>query len=439
MVRKHSLLSALSLLLFICMAFFAQAENYPYRSDYLWVTTPSHDNWLYQLNEKATVKVSLYHYGMQLETGTIHYSIGPDMLDADTQGEITLNQGIATINVGTMNKPGFRDLRLEYKEGTRVVRHHLKVGFEPDKLTPYTTQPTDFLNYWQQAIDESKAIPLDVEKTFVPQFSNNMIDCYLLKIQVYKTGQYVYGYLTVPKKDGKYPLVFSPPGAGIKPMTPEKHLFYAENGMIRFDMEIHGIRPNLDKTTYKEVSRAFGTGNNSYLVNGLDDKDSYYMKKVYVSLFRVLDYLTTEPKWDGKNLIVQGASQGGGLALVTAGLDKRVTAVAVNHPALADMAGYKAGRAGGYPHLFTRFTGMDTPEKLATLPYYDAVNFARLITVPVFMTWGYNDNTCPPTTSYIVYNTLTSDKEALITPITEHWVSTETRWKILHWIERQLH
>lgn len=128
------------------------------------MTTPSHDNWLYQLNEKATVKVSLYHYGMQLETGTIHYSIGPDMLDADTQGEITLNQGIATINVGTMNKPGFRDLRLEYKEGTRVVRHHLKVGFEPDKLTPYTTQPTDFLNYWQQAIDESKAIPLDVEK-----------------------------------------------------------------------------------------------------------------------------------------------------------------------------------------------------------------------------------------------------------------------------------
>ena len=46
-----------------------------------------------------------------------------------------------------------------------------------------------------------------------------------------------------------------------------------------------------------------------------------------------------------KNVIVQGGSQGGALAIVTAGLDKRVTACVANHPALSDMAGYKAGRA----------------------------------------------------------------------------------------------
>lgn len=44
-------------------------------------------------------------------------------------------------------------------------------------------------------------------------------------------------------------------------------------------------------------------------------------------------------------------SQGGALALITAGLDQRVTACVANHPALSDMAGYKAGRAGGYPHF----------------------------------------------------------------------------------------
>ncbi len=52
-----------------------------------------------------------------------------------------------------------------------------------------------------------------------------------------------------------------------------------------------------------------------------------------------------------KNVIAQGGSQGGALALIAAGLDERVTACVANHPALSDMAGYKAGRAGGYPHF----------------------------------------------------------------------------------------
>jgi cephalosporin-C deacetylase-like acetyl esterase len=115
-----------------------------------------------------------------------------------------------------------------------------------------------------------------------------------------------------------------------------------------------------------------------------------------------------------------------------------VTACAAAHPALSDMAGYKAGRAGGYPHFFTKFEGMDTPEKINTMAYYDVVNFARLIKVPVFMTWGFNDNVCPPTTSYIVYNVLGGQKEALITPVNEHWISTTTRHSIMEWIKKQL-
>ncbi|WP_207432566.1 acetylxylan esterase [Sabulibacter ruber] len=57
---------------------------------------------------------------------------------------------------------------------------------------------------------------------------------------------------------------------------------------------------------------------------------------------------------------------------------------------------------------------------------------------PVFRTWGYNDDVCPPITSYIVYNTLKSKKEALITPVNEHWISVATRHQILEWIKKNL-
>ena len=81
---------------------------------------------------------------------------------------------------------------------------------------------------------------------------------------------------------------------------------------------------------------------------------------------------------------------------------------------------------------------MDTPEKLETMAYYDVVNFARKLNVPVLMTWGYNDNTCPPTTSYAVYNVITSPKEALITPVNEHWTSDATERGHLDWILNHL-
>ena len=66
------------------------------------------------------------------------------------------------------------------------------------------------------------------------------------------------------------------------------------------------------------------------------------------------------------------------------------------------------------------------------------MNFAKHIEVPVFLTWGFNDNVCPPTTSYIVYNLLSTPKEALITPVNEHWISLDTRSYIMEWIGKNL-
>lgn len=429
-----------TLLFVTCIFFFSfsYAGNYPYRSDVLWVINPSHTNWLYNVNEEAEISVSVYLYGVLQDDAEITYEVGPELLASDMQGVVKTQNGRAVISMGTSDRPGFRDCKLKVTFNGIDYKHHTKVGFDPEKLQPYTQLPDDFTEFWDKAKEEAAKCPVKVESTYIEEFSTDKIDCYLVKIQAYEKGKFVYGYLTKPKKEGKYPVVFAPPGAGIKSLAPGKHLFYPENGVIRFDMEIHGIRPDLDKATYNEISKAFGYKGNSYLVNGLDDKDNYYMKKVYLSCIRVLDYLTTLPEWDGKNLIAQGGSQGGALALITTGLDNRITACAANHPALSDMAGYKDNRAGGYPHLFTKFEGMDTPEKLKTLEYYDVVNFAKQIKVPVFMTWGYNDNTCPPTTSYIVYNVLDGKKESLITPLNEHWVSENTRRVILNWIKDNL-
>ena len=417
------------------------ANNYPHQSNVLWVTTPNHANWLYKTGEKATISVQIYEYGILLDDKKIEYAIGQDCLEADTQGTIKLKKGRAEIQLGTMDKPGFRDCQMSIQLSGKTYKHHIKVGYSPEQITPYTQMPQDFKEYWKEVLKEQQKCPMIPDIQYIEEYSSSKVDCYLVKLQCYKPGYFIYGYLTKPKKEGKYPIVISPPGAGIKPMNPLKTIFYAENGCIRFDMEIHGINPSLDAAIYKDISQSFGNHHpNGYLANGVNNKDTYYMKKVYAGCVRAVDFLTTIPEWDEKNIIAQGGSQGGALALVVAGLDSRITACVANHPALSDMAAYaEKGRTGGYPHFSKKYKGVElTPSVIQTLSYYDVVNFARCITIPVFMTWGYNDNVCPPTTSYAVYNVLTAPKKALITPVNEHWVSTDTRYVQLDWIKEQL-
>ena len=424
--------------MFVLIAFLsAQAENYPYRSDILWVTVPDHADWLHRTGEQAKIEIQLYRYGIPQDGVEVSYALGQELLPSERQGSVKLKNGRAVISVGTMRNPGFLDCVLKADIAGKSCTHHVKIGFSPEKLRPYTQQPADFVEFWNKAKNEAQQCPMTFTTKYVPEYSNEKVDCYLVKLQCYKKGQHVYGYLTRPKAKGKYPVVLCPPGAGVKTLKePMRHRFYAEQGFIRLEMEIHGLNPELSPETFKDLSASFG----DYLLKGLDDRDNYYMKKVYLACVRAIDYLTSLDEWDGKNVIVQGGSQGGALALITAGLDSRVTLCVANHPALSDMAGYKAGRADGYPHFFTKLNNYhtDTQEKLQTMAYYDVVNFARQINIPVYLTWGYNDNTCPPTTSYIVYNTLTCPKEALITPINEHWVSETTEHTQLDWIKSKL-
>lgn len=418
-----------------------KAENYPYKSDYLWLTVPDHADWLYQTGENAKVEVTFCKYGIPRD-GELKYSIGNDMLQPDKHGSVKLKNGRAVINMGTKKTPGFRDMKLSVSLDGKTYEHHIKVGFSVDKIKPYTQEPQDFRSFWQKNVEELKQVPMSYTKELYKDYCTDKIDCYLVKLQIDKMGHSMYGFLFYPKnaQPGKHPVVLCPPGAGIKTIKdPMRNKYYAENGFVRFEVEIHGLDPCISSETFGEISRAFNDRNGGYLANGLENKDIYYMKHVYVGLVRCIDFLTSLPEWDGKNVAVQGGSQGGALAIIAAGLDSRVTQCVANHPALSDMAGYAAkGGTGGYPHFCRQPQILSNKDCLNTLAYFDVVNFARYVKAPTYLTWGYNDVTCPPTTSYAVWNTLKCTKESLLTPINEHWTTTETNRGQMEWIKAHL-
>lgn len=425
-------------LMLIISALNVTADNYPYRVDYLWVTVPDHADWLYKCGENATIEVQFYKYGIPRD-GRVNWKLSNDMLKTDKQGTATLKNGRCKINIGSRKTPGFRDLNLAVEIDGKTYVHHIKVGFSVDKIMPLTKEPSDFMNFWDTQKKSLKR-ELSYTRERAEEYCTDKILCDLIKLNV-DNKHSVYAYLTYPRnaERGKHPICICPPGAGIKTIRePMRHKYYAENGFIRLEMEIHGIDPRTPENTFREIQAAFQTDGNNYLENGLDNRDNYYMRHVYLSLIRAVDFTTSLPEWDGKNVAFQGGSQGGALSLIATALDSRVTQCVANHPALADMAGYaEQGRTGGYPH-FNKKNGMMTPEKIKVMAYYDVVNFARHITCPTYMTWGYNDNTCPPTTSFAVYNVLKCEKEALLTPINEHWTSDATERGHMEWIIKHL-
>ena len=402
--------------------------------------TPDHQDWNYRVGEKANFTVNVRKSGTLLDHVKIDYEAGPVMFP-DVKKSTTLKDGMMKWS-GSLNRPGFYRFKVVAHVDGKDYEGLCTAGFSPEKIQPYAQEPKDFDAFWQQAKDELKNVPLSYTKELAKEYCTDKIDCYLVKLQIDKMGHSMYGYLFYPKnaKQGTHPVVLCPPGAGIKTIKePLRNKYYAENGFVRLEIEIHGLDPRMPADKFKEISNAFNDANGGYLANGLENKDIYYMKHVYLGLVRCIDFLTSLPEWDGKNVAVQGGSQGGALAIVAAGLDKRITQCVANHPALSDMAGYiEKGRTGGYPHFCKQPEILGNKDCLNTMAYFDVVNFARYVSAPTYLTWGYNDVTCPPTTSYAVWNTLKCKKESLLTPINEHWTTPETNYKQMEWIKAHL-
>ena len=73
-----------------------------------------------------------------------------------------------------------------------------------------------------------------------------------------------------------------------------------------------------------------------------------------------------------------------------------------------------------------------------TLAYYDVVNFARGLKADSHFSWGFNDETCPPTSYYAAYNSITAPKKAEVSLDTGHWTYPEQRAAIMKWVISKL-
>ena len=399
------------------------------------IVAADHDDWTYKTGEKVQFTISVIRNGNLVKNVPVRYEIGLEKLEPTIKQTKTATDGKLVIDGGTMKTPGFlRCIAYAVVDGAEY-RGIATAGFDPLKIQPTVANPQDFDSFWDAAKKELAAVPMDAKMTLLPERCTAKVNVYHLSLQNNRPGARVYGILSIPKKEGKFPALLRVPGAGIRPYYGD--IATAEKDIITLEIGIHGIPVIMDPSVYLDMSSGLSYG---YPFSNIDDKDKFYYKRVYLGCIRANDFLTSMPQYDGQNLAVTGGSQGGALSIVTAGLDPRVKWLGAFYPALSDVTGYLHGRAGGWPHYFDKnnVQANNTKEKLNTVGYYDVVNFARRVKVPGYYMWGYNDEICPPTSMFAAYNVLTAPKELKLYYDTGHWTYADENTVMANWLAEKL-
>lgn len=393
--------------------------------------TPDHADWLYECGEKASFKVSVRTASNAPVDGDIYFEISEDMLPALDKGNITLKGGEATIKGYTMRKPGFLRCRVWKKENNHLYEECATVGFSVDKIKATTLLPDDFKTFWAGELEANKKIEMLPQMTLIPERCTSKVDVYSARFQSFRKGAFIYGTLCVPKNlKEKAPAILIVPGAGCR--ARQGFMAEAERGVVTFEIGIHGISTTMFNNPEIYDNLRYG-GLYHYYDNSFESREKCFYRRVYVGCARAIDFLAQLDFVDEERIAVTGGSQGGALTIVTSYLNPKVKYAAAIYPAMCDLTGRLEDQGDAWPYLFRGKTG-GTKERIEACRYYDVVNFARHLSLPMWFTYGYNDMVVCPTSMQACYNAVTAPKELLTVPQSRHYTYPEQREARREWL-----
>ena len=386
-----------------CFTFAAEKKAAPAHAV---VVTADRGDAIYRRGEKVTFVIRVTKDGQPVESGEVQWELTKDGLPATGKGTATLAGGEAKVT-GSLDEPGFLQCRATVQSGDTKVTALGGAAISPLEIKPSAPAPADFDAFWAAEKKALAAVPVNARLTSVksPREGVETFD-----LQADSVGAPVSGYFARPAgaKPRSLPAILTVHGAGVSSSNVGSAAGWAREGALALDLNAHGLPNGRDKPFYDAL--AAGDLKN-YRTRGRESRETIYFRGMFTRLVRAIDFLTAQPEWDGRTLVVSGSSQGGYQAIVAAGLDARVTFFAAGVPAGCDHTGALAGRIAGWPKFIPTNETTPPPAVVEAVRYYDGVNFAARTKAPGFFTVGFIDTTCPPTSVYAAYNALRAPKD----------------------------
>lgn len=273
-------------------------------------------------------------------------------------------------------------------------------GADIDKIALEKPEPKDFDAYWAKQKAELKKVPVKADVKEVCSTAEKKI--YAVTVDC-AGPRPVTGYLMVPAdakaKSCVARIHFQGYGTGVQ----QPPYWPAQKGEIFFDVNAHGYDLGRDRGYYKDFFSKIAPKGQQYAFSKEEnaDPDTAYFHGMALRVMRALEFMKTRVEWNGKDLIVEGGSQGGLQTSWAAGLDKDVT---LARPFIT--WGCNWGFVDG-----KRIRGPWHIPWAQGLGYYDAVSHIARVKCPVDISRaGLGDYTCPPSGLALFYNVIKAPK-----------------------------
>ena len=375
----------------------------------------SNESGIYKAGEKIRVTLSIKN-----AADSVSLKIRKNYSKQSTQQKIKNTGNTFLIYEESLNEPS----SVIFEATTKTDTASIGLVVDPEKFIPATKRPDDFDQYWSEEKKLLRSLQMMVKSTPIKELMKGF-NC--ADVEINCTGpKPVRGYYAKPEgaKSKSLPIVLYVHAAGVSGnwcrSEPGNALRYAkmEKGAICFDLNAHGMLNGQPEEYYTNLDS--GELKN-YAQQGLENRNDVYFRGMYLRLIRTLDFLTNQPEWDGKRILVIGESQGGGQALAAAGLDERVTAVVATVPAMCDWGESLVGRKGGWPNPFD--TKNDQQKMLTALPYFDVAHMLKNSKATIVTEIGLIDFTCSSISVYAAINQARGNKKVFAVPYRAHHMS----------------
>jgi cephalosporin-C deacetylase len=288
---------------------------------------------------------------------------------------------------------------------------------------PHREEPLDFDRFWESTIDSARKFPL------APVFSP--VDVGLATVQTFDVefrgfgGEVIRGWLLMPRtRAEKLPCVVEYIGYGGGRSAPVDWLVWSAAGYAHLVMDTRGQGSVWSPGATPDPEPA-GTNPQvpGFMTRGILDPSRYYYRRLLTDAVRAVECARAHPSVDPSRIVLTGGSQGGGVALAVAGLDRTVAAVLPDVPFLCHyrVATEITDRAP-YSEIaqFCKIHRDKVEQVFQTLAYFDGVNFAPRATARALFSVGLMDDVCPPRTVFAAYNHYAGPKDIRIWTYNNH-------------------
>ncbi|UUZ89726.1 acetylxylan esterase [Paenibacillus sp. P25] len=306
---------------------------------------------------------------------------------------------------------------------------------ELEQYSPPLTAKPDLHSFWEHTLTAAGSKPLNAVREEAPT-PMPWVTAYKVSYEGYDDTP-IRGWYLLPKfgPENNLPCVVLYHGYTESSGFPEKYGQWSLAGFAVFAVDIRGQGGE----TGNHLPQTFGMAK-GWITQGITDKESRYYRAITVDAVKALDWVRSQPEIDPSRIAAAGSDQGGGLALMTAALSDVPALAVANIPNMCHMDFGILSSTGSLTEaaqFAARFPGL-LEQVLDTLSYFDVLNLADRIRIPVMVSAGLKDTVCMPETVFAAYNRIAGPKLIHTYPFTGHEVVAYQNRRMLEFVRERL-